>query len=269
MLTFRVVLIGLSSAIAGCVSSAPINPSFPVTAAAAKQILDDAAAHPQPLPRPLVVIGGFVDPGVASNLLARDFRGYTGDDRIIAVPLMYDTDFHDYRRRIIDAVQTAFPSTDPAVTTEVDVIGYSMGGLAARYTAEEARDGEPPRRLRIARLFTISSPLSGSNEARAMPLLVQPLQENMRPGSEFLRHIDQSQVMNDLYPIYSYVCLGDKAVGAENAAVPGQTAWWVSRPVMISSHNWAFLDPRIRADILCRLGGKPPLSIDPPAPLPK
>jgi pimeloyl-ACP methyl ester carboxylesterase len=268
MLAFRRVVILAMIFSAGCVSENPVNPSFAVTAARARQVLDEAAEQPRQLQRALVVIGGFVDPGFASNALAMDFRACTGDARIIAVPLGYDTDFQDYRRRIIDAVQSAFPSSDPAVTTEVDVVGYSMGGLAARYAAEAPRPGEPLRRLRIARLFTISSPLSGAVVAERMPLLLEPLQQQMRPGSSFLNSVDTSQDPIDLYPVYSYVCLNDNEVGAACAAVPGQTAWWVSPPVLMSSHNWAFMDPRIRADIVRRLRGEPPLSTDPPAPLP-
>ncbi len=252
----------------GCVSSGPVNPSFAVTADDARMSLDRAALSPQNLRRPLVIVGGFVDPGFASNMLDWSFRSYTGDARVIAVPLVFDTDFKDFRRRIIDAVQTAFPSTDPATTTEVDVIGFSMGGLAARYAAQSARGDEPIRRLRIARLFTISSPLSGAVVTEHAPSLLEPLQQNMRPGSAFLRGVDRSQVMTDLYPVYSYVCLGDKDVGENFAAVPGQTAWWVSCPMFFPSHDWAMLDPRIRADILRRLNDAIPFSTDPPAPVP-
>ncbi len=64
---------------------------------------------------------------------------------------------------VIDAVDQKFPSSDPEVTTEVDVIGYSMGGLAARYAAMPATAVNlSKRRLQIGRLFTISSPHRGA-----------------------------------------------------------------------------------------------------------
>ena len=36
----------------------PVNPSFPVNYARGRAVLDEAAAHPRGLERPLVVVGG-------------------------------------------------------------------------------------------------------------------------------------------------------------------------------------------------------------------
>jgi pimeloyl-ACP methyl ester carboxylesterase len=191
---------------------------------------------------------------------------------VISVPLGFDVDFRDYRRRIIDAVQAAFPSSDSNVTTMVDVVGYSMGGIAAEYSTEAARPGEPARRLRIARLFTISSPLTGAVEAESMPqcpIILDRFQTNLKAGSEFRHQLDIERDLSDLFPVYSYVALGDRTVGARNAAVPGQTAWWVSQPLLMSAHDTAYADPRIQADIVRRLRGEEPFTRDPPAPLPR
>jgi pimeloyl-ACP methyl ester carboxylesterase len=250
--------------LAGCVGG-PTNPSFAVSPNQAKRILLEAARHPKPLQRPLVIVGGFMDPGFASSLLGEDFQKYTHDNRIIRIALGDCTSFEQCRRRIIKAVDRSFPTTDPSATREVDVIGYSMGGLAARYAAEEAHTG---RRLRIARLFTISSPLRGAILAAELPLL-HPLQKPMRPGSAFLRALNADpQTLADAYPIYSYVCLNDESVGPANAAALEMTPWWVSASPFFTPHDWALLDPRIRADIARRLRDEPPLAHDPPSPIP-
>ena len=84
---FHHVAILLLAIIAGCVSRTPVNPSFPISADQGNQILSTDTAHPKPLRRPLVIVGGFFDPGFAQLMLANDFRKYTHDDRVIGVTL--------------------------------------------------------------------------------------------------------------------------------------------------------------------------------------
>jgi hypothetical protein len=264
--------------LAGCMTAgggpqSPVNPSFPVSEASARQVIRNIAREHKPLPRPLVIIGGFRDPGIAPPILKYEFGKWTGSgDRIVTVSLAFTFDFDQCRQRIADAVDKAFPSDDPRQTTEVDVIGFSMGGLAARYAASDLppAKGEPAtRRLRIARLFTISAPLRGAAVAEEMPLTLHPLQPYMRPGSRFLRAIDAAPVQGgELYQVFSYVRLGDPYIREANSAINGETPWWVSSPPLSPPHEMAFQDDRILADILSRLIGEPPLSNDPPAPLP-
>src|SRR5450432_1801779 len=103
----------------GCLSSTPVNPSFPISADDARDVLAVESSHPKPLDRPLVIVGGFFDPGIAAAALGRDFHNYTHDDRIISVSLDFGFDEEVYRKRIIDAVEKAFPSNNPNLTTEV------------------------------------------------------------------------------------------------------------------------------------------------------
>ena len=70
------------------------------------------------------------------------------------------------------------------------------------------------------------------------------------------------------YPIYSYICLGDPIIGDANAAVPGETAWWVPDAPLTTPHTGAFFDPRIMADIARRLRDEPALAHFPPSTLP-
>jgi pimeloyl-ACP methyl ester carboxylesterase len=250
----------------GCTNRAPVNRSFPVTVARATGILRYDAKHPRQLRRPLLIVGGFMDPGWAAPRLADRFRRWTGDDRIAAVSLGFDTGWDECRRDVVAAADAAFPTTDPTQTTEVDVVGVSMGGLAARYAALPTRS----RRLRIARLFTISSPLRGAIFADAPPIDLHPLQAGLRTGSWLYRRLDADPPSEDgLYAVYSYVRLNDTTVGPANAAVAGATPWWVPTPPGELPHDAAYTDARILADIACRLRGEPPLARDPPAPLPE
>ena len=100
-----------------------------------------------------------------------------------------------------------------------------------------------------------------------MPTLNQ-LQIDMRPGSAFLRALNQGRKDSD-YPIYPYVRLGDRVVGEVNTAPPGQTAWWVSNLPLQGAHISAYNDPRIHADIVRRLQDKAPYTTEPVAPIPE
>jgi len=217
--------------------------------------------HPRAVDRPLVVIGGIMDPGVAANWMRTKFQSITGDRRIVAVPLGDCMSFAACRRRIVGAVQAAFPSETNEETIEVDVVGYSLGGVAARYAALNEGGG---RRLRIARLFTISSPHRGAAVAQELPL-IHPLQADLRPGSALLKKLNAHPPP---YAIYPYVRLGDREIGQANAAPPGQTAWWVPTAPLGSPHSGAFCDARIIADIARRLRNEPPAALSPPATLP-
>ncbi len=263
---------GLLAGCAAVQTDLPVNPSFPITHARAEGALTADAALPRPLRRPLVIVGGFTDPGFAARLLTRQFREVTDDRRIAAVSLGWDRSFDECRADIIAATDLAFPTDDPAQTTEVDVVGVSMGGLAARYAAASPRPADPPhrRRLRIARLFTISSPLRGAKLADEIPFDLHPLQPAMRTGSWLYRLLNDGPVRPaDVYAVYSYVRLRDDRVGTANAAVPGVTPWWLSAPrPPASSHHAVFADVRILADIVARLRGDEPFTRDPPTPIP-
>lgn len=257
----------------GC--AAPTNRSFPVSVLDAQRVLGAMRTEPKPLARPLVVLGGFGDPGFAAGNLRAEFHKLTGDERVIGVAFLFCGDFDKCREHVIKAVDQAFPTDDPEFTTEVDVVAVSMGGLVARYAAVAA----PPmpsartdqaaansRRLRIARLFTISTPHRGAAWA-ILPALSR-LHSDMRPNSAFLRGLTAAESTGGGYEIYPYVRLGDTIVGAPNAAPHGQQPWWVPGEVLQAPHLMAMLDARIIADVARRLRGEEPFTSYPRQPLP-
>jgi hypothetical protein len=245
----------------GC--AAPANPSFPISVSDAMGALREMANDPKPLARPVVVLGGYHDPGLGALVWGREVRRWSRGARVIDVSFALHRDFEQCRRDVIAAVDDALPSDNPQATTEVDVIGVSMGGLVARYAAVP-RPGE--RRLRIARLFTIAAPHRGAAMAR-LPALTR-LQADMRGSSPFMRKLGPAEGLAD-YEIIPYVRLGDLLVGAANAA-PAETApWWVPNRAPELAHIAASLDPRIRADVARRLRGEEPFASGTPAPLPR
>jgi pimeloyl-ACP methyl ester carboxylesterase len=255
------VIFSIALAEAGCAPQ-PVNPSLPISIDLATRDLKRMTDDPKPLDRPLVIISGFMDPGFAAVSLESKFRCISGDCRIEAVSLFECGSFESCRRKVMRAVDRAFPSADPTRTTEVDVVGYSMGGLVARLAAN------PPqgvtRSLRIKRLFTISTPNQGAIRAKELPLL-HPLQADMRPGSPLVTRLNATPTS---YNVYSYIHFGDKVIGEPNAVIPGGELWWVSTPPLDNPHLGAPGDPRIIDDISRRLRGEMPVATTPPAALP-
>jgi hypothetical protein len=258
--TFPLVLLGM---LAGCASQMT-NPSFPVTHAQARSDIAEMQRDPKPLDRPVVIIGGFLDPNISPPEVSL-LRSVSRDSTIVKVSLFTCGSFDSCRQRIIDDVDKALPTTDPEWTAEVDVIGNSLGGLAARFAAAPSNDPAHPRRLRIARLFTISSPLRGARLAQFIALT--QFHRDMIPGSPFLQSLERSDAFA-LYTTVSYVHLYDNTVGSENAALPGSRAYWLTDAFWVPPHLGALFDPRILADIARRLRDEEPLTAATPTTLP-
>lgn len=217
-------------------------------------------AAPHALHHPLLIVGGMLDPGIASSWLRSRFSAITGDGRVVSVSLGECMSMDDCCEKIIRAVDAAYPSPGGNQTAEVDVIGFSLGGVASRYASLPTAH----RRLNIARLFTISSPMRGALAAQRLPLM-HPLQRDLRPGSDVVNALNASK---PTYPIYSYIRLGDTVVGQENAALEGTAVWWVPDAPMTAPHSGAYFDARILADIARRLRDETPLARSPASALP-
>ena len=253
----------------GC-ASRPVNPSFAVSEAEAKAVLEQIEKQdPRPFDRPVVVMAGWADPGFENSYWVKQLRrAGAADDQVLGFKFVFKGDFARCRTHVVDAVQEAWPSDDPAWTTEVDVVAFSMGGLVARYSASpvSADDGPPLRRLNIRHLYTISTPHLGAVMA-GVPTFDRRVID-MRAGSDFLARLDEALVDAD-YTLTAYTRLHDPIVGSDRTAPEGVTPWWVDTPFLHRAHQEAYRDPRIRADILRRLRGEPPLTEEPAAALPE
>ncbi len=257
-------LVGLVWAMpCGCVG--PQNPSFPVTTAEAKAAIREMKRDPRPLDRPIIIAAGLFDAGFDVSRIAGTLRRMTTDDDMITTATFMSLttgSFDGCRDFLIRKVEDTFGTTDTGETIEVDVIGFSMGGLVARHASRPRTDGG--KRLAIRRLFTISTPHRGARMAGGPTFDSRTL--DMRIGSRFLAELDEALSLAD-YDLYTYARLGDWIVGVENTAPPGLTAWWVPTPPLSLAHIGAAGDPRILADIARRLRGESPLTTEPPMPL--
>jgi pimeloyl-ACP methyl ester carboxylesterase len=260
-------LLPITAILPSCGAGQRDNPSFPLTVKKARAELGQMRSDPAALRRPVVVLGGWGDVmGFPPAHLAEQLRLATGDDRVLSIGFGGCMTFNACRGRVLKRIEAAFPSDSTEWTTQVDVVGFSMGGLVARYTAAPTDNDSPTRRLRIARLYTISTPHQGALMSR----FVAPgaLAKDMRAGSTFLRNLDRRLASAD-YDVVPYVRLGDTIVGAPNAAPRGQNPWWLPARPFSRSHTDAYRDPRLIADLARRLRNETPYTTEPAAPVPE
>jgi len=251
----------------GCSSERPLNPTFSLTRSEARAALEQMREEPKSLARPVLVLGGIHDPGLIASNIADVIRDRVHDRQcIIDVSFFETATFDKCARKVIQTLEKHYPSDEPLNTIEVDVVAFSMGGLVARHAASNDFGARNGRRLRIARLFTISAPHQGADIAQ-LPTFDDRIKD-MRPGAPFLSELDAPGNGDAEYPLFAYVRLHDGVIGEEHAAPPGMAAWWVPCGFTLS-HTLAGNDLRILADILRRLRYEEPYSIEPPAPLPE
>jgi pimeloyl-ACP methyl ester carboxylesterase len=218
----------------------------------AKRTLRAMQREPRPLARPLVIATGLYDPGFVSAHIRRVMRRVAGDERMVAVSFFWCMSFERCRARLIEAVERAFPNADPHETVEVDAIGFSMGGLVARCAAVAGSDANR-KRLRIRRLFTISTPHRG---ARMAPVAFFDRRAgDMRAESRFLAELDAAMERQPM-ELHCYGLERDLIVGVENCAPAGHPLTRLSRRGISPSHLLAGHDPRILADIAGHLRGE-------------
>lgn len=243
------------------------NPSFELSRREAKRELRAMQAEPIAPARPIIVLGGYLDPGLLTESLGGDLRDTLEGGSIVTVSFSMTADFDACYRRLMQTLEEEAPGVlgdpDTEMTEPVDVVAISMGGLVARYSALER--GNEGKRLQIKRLFTISTPHQGATWAWMLSL--NEKQTKMRPGSDWLDWLNTADA--DLpEEVYCYVRLRDSIVGSGRSAPPGETAWWVHTPLWQSPHLGAPGDPRIVADIARRLRGEPAYAKAPPSALP-
>lgn len=250
--TITSLVLFCSIAISGCTVDSPLNPAFPLKYAEAREALASMKEQPRKPVRPIIVASGIHDPGLISGQLARDLHELLHPDaEVVHVTFFGANTFDDCRHRMIESLEEAFPSACDEATIEVDVVGFSMGGLVARYAALPRDDG---KRLRIVQLFTISTPHQGANWAN-WPTFDSRVRK-MRRGSDFLKRLDH-HLEEAPYELVCYVRRSDAVVGLENAAPRDREVIWVANRPLTPAHVGAGRDARLLADIARRLRQEP------------
>ena len=247
----------------GCMNCTT-NPRYPEPAAEASLRLAQYAQSPSVPERPILVLGGYMDPGFASGSLERALRRACGPDtEIVAVSFGDCTSMAQCRDRLMAATR-ALRAARPECA--FDVVANSMGGLIARYSAlpedEIARCGLPsPAQagmLRIHHLYTICTPHRGALMAEGP--LGSPMTKDMRPGSRFLSCLD-SALPSAPYGLTCFARAGDSIVGADRSAPAGIEPILFDTPPFELAHVDAHRDPRILLVIVRGLRGEPSLPL--------
>ena len=124
--------------------------------------------------RPVLLVPGFLDGPGSFRSLGRHLRREGFDTRAVRLrPRLGTCSLHVFARQLAAEI---WPYD------EVDIVGFSMGGLVSRLYVQ--RHGGAAR---VRRLITLATPHGGSHLARALP---QQATREMRPGSPFLRDLD-------------------------------------------------------------------------------
>jgi hypothetical protein len=258
---FTFIGTGLLCSLSGC-GLGVTNPSFAIKPSKARQGIQLQQEQRPTLARPLLLLSGYTDVGIEPYLLKEKLGKIFPEDRIIGMNFFTTLTYDECRAHVLEMTNEAFPSSDPQQTVEVDVIAHSMGGLISRYAA---MDIPGKQRLRIKRLFTISTPHQGA--VIAMRPTLDSRLSGMRSHSDFLESLDKAFGQRD-YELICYTRLGDTIVLPSKAAPPGYPLWWIPDLPLSKPHLDAPKDPRILLDIVLRLREQQPVTIEPAAPVP-
>ncbi len=236
----------------GCSSAQTIGLTLDMPMDRVRQIQNRMQAEPVDPARPIVVLGGWRAWRPSAGGLARRIRKNVGGphSKIIDISFPFYNDLDAMAEHVIAEIDRRWPSDDPERTTQVDVIGVSMGGLVARRAA--MLEG---RKLNIKRLFTIGTPHRGAKLARF--ITVDKPSADMKPGSVFLGLLDQGLEGKD-YELICYARDTDDWVGTTNSAPVGFDLIVTPGPMLLS-HQTITTDARMITDIASRLRGEFPL----------
>lgn len=234
-------------------ASRHVNPDFLVPGGGVRAEWARMLGSPVGLERPLVVFSGWRALRTPGAILAKRLRMLAGGGECMGVSFTLCNRLEEAVDRAVRTVDQRWPSSDPARTVEVDVVGISMGGLVARAASEPA----PGRkRLRIRRLFTLGTPHRGARIART--IAPDPSVRSMKAGSVFLRGLDAAFPAAP-YELVCYARLRDGWVGAGNTAPEGHEPIWKPGPIVMGHHSIS-ADRLIITDIARRLRGEEPLA---------
>src|SRR5678816_3653352 len=98
------VVLSLAFAAVGC-TKPPVNPSFSISESDARHALDGMSRQRKPLDRPIVILGGYHDPGLGPAVFRARLHGIVDDDRIVSVAYPFSGSFEECRRDVIDALE--------------------------------------------------------------------------------------------------------------------------------------------------------------------
>jgi hypothetical protein len=237
------------------------NPDFRITPEQLALDLERMRATPVVPQRPVLVLAGYHAWRLTVAHTASKIHGLVGGpaENFHAIAYPFSSNIDAMARRVVAGVERIWPNSGSGErhrTTEIDVVGISMGGIVARVAANlHLENGQ--KRLRIARLFTLATPHRGAILAER--LRPDRAARDLHPDSPFLERLNAT-LPTAKYDLTCYARLNDTWVGSTRAAPPGREPIWVSG-IRFLSHITISTDGRILADIARRLRAEPPLAL--------
>ncbi len=220
---------------------------------------------PAPIDRPIVVISGYLDPGLYAGVVSRELRRLTSHDpadfRVARFAL------HGAIEPMAECVVEKLRAIAGGARASFDLVGLSMGGLVARRVAAVVNAGDE---IRVERVFTLGTPHRGSTLAERIAPTEAARQ--MRPGSDFLRELDAALGLSGI-ELVAYQMDADAVIGDGRGVPDGHPGHRLPRRPG-EPHLHIMGDPIAILDIARRLRGEPAILIPqgpvkPPGPGPE
>jgi triacylglycerol lipase len=186
----------------------------------------------------VVLVHGFLDTGRIMESMARHLDG---DGHHCLVPSLRPNDGRDGLPAMARQLQD-FLEGELEEGERFALVGFSMGTLISRYYLQEL-DGH----RRVEAFFSISGPHDGTWTAYLYP---GEGVRQMRPGSSFLRSLDNSSHPLESLPVTCYWTPFDLMI------IPADSCRWSrGEEVRIPSlvHRWMVSDRRLLQDLSERL----------------
>jgi len=215
------------------------------------------AQAPQDQPGPVLLVPGYGGSVTALNPLARALRAEGKDVTVVRLP---GNGTGDLRVQAMSLGAEAAAARIRTGAPSVDVVGYSAGGVVARYWVQEL-DG----RRQTRRLVTLGSPNHGTDVAElgtlfdgGCPVACQQL----RPTSPLLGTLDKDVAADGPRVVSIWTTLDDVVLPPDSARLTGAVNVTVQSVCATSRvrHSGLPGDPVVQRIVGAQLGaGLPPL----------
>ncbi|OZC02662.1 esterase/lipase family protein [Rubricoccus marinus] len=180
--------------------------------------------------RPVLLVPGFLDGPASFHRMARHLRDAGFETHSIRLtPRLATCSLHDFAQHLAREVDR-----HAGASGEVDLVGFSMGGLVSRLYVQRHGGADHVRRL-----ITLASPHAGSHLARMMP---QEATRQMRPGSELLTDLEEDvEVLEHVDPVSLWTPFDLTVVPGASGALPVGT----SESIPVKAHRLMLYDQRV------------------------
>jgi triacylglycerol lipase len=189
---------------------------------------------PNPSAQPVVLVHGIWDSATRLSSLTRGLC-----ERGLGPIVSFDLLPNDGRATIEQLAQQLHAQVESACAqyacARVDLVGFSMGALIARYYVQRG-DGK----TRVRRFVSISGPHAGTWTAYALPL---PGARQMRPDSQLLRELASDHDPWGDVAVYCLYTAFDLTILPANSSVLAGVKQLHKVNVLV--HRWMISDPRV------------------------